>query len=75
MASGVKTYNGAVRADTNKVRLTNIVELAEAHAKWTGVMVSVPFSHVTPAAFVAHNAHGENYEAIAREIYWAALWR
>lgn len=34
----------------------------------TGVVTSVPWSHATPAGFVAHNPSRNNYEAIAREM-------
>ncbi|MDZ7376220.1 MAG: alkaline phosphatase [candidate division KSB1 bacterium] len=68
MATGAKTYNGAIGVDVNKVRLKNIVEMAEALGKATGVITSVPFSHATPAGFVAHNVNRRNYEEIAREM-------
>lgn len=68
MATGAKTYNGAIGVDTNKVRLRNIIELAEDLGKSTGVITSVPFSHATPAGFVAHNVDRKNYEEIAREM-------
>lgn len=68
MATGTKTYNSAIGVDVNKVRLKNIVEMAEALGKATGVITSVPFSHATPAGFVAHNVDRKNYEEIAREM-------
>jgi len=42
--------------------------MAESTGKATGVVTSVPFSHATPAAFVAHNESRNNYHEIAHEM-------
>jgi alkaline phosphatase len=55
MATGVKTYDGAIGVDENRKRLRNLVEGAEEQGKSTGVVTSAPVSHATPAAFVAHS--------------------
>jgi len=68
MASGVKTYNGAIGVDVNRNRLKLVTEYAEEAGKATGVVTSVEWSHATPAGFVAHNVSRENYAAIAQEI-------
>ncbi len=68
MATGKKTYNGAIGVDSNRAPIKNVVELAEELGKATGVVTSVPFSHATPAAFVAHNDSRANYAAIAEEM-------
>jgi len=68
MATGVKTYNGAIRVDSDKKKLKNIIERLEKLGKATGVVTTVPFSHATPAAFVAHNNQRSNYVEIAREM-------
>lgn len=68
MATGSKTYRYAVGVDTQRRDLVNIVELAEAQGRATGVVTSVQFSHATPAAFVAHNPTRRNYEEIARDM-------
>ncbi len=68
MATGAKTYNGAIGVDTTGQRIQNIIERAEELGKATGVITSVQFSHATPAAFVAHNVQRKNYEQIAREM-------
>lgn len=70
IASGVKTYNGAVAVDLHGRPASSIFDMAEAVGKATGVVSSMPFSHGTPASFVAHNHHRENYAAIAREMLW-----
>ena len=68
MATGVKTYNGAIGVDVDTNKVTNLVEQAESLGKSTGVVTSVMLSHATPAAFVAHNKQRRNYVEIAREM-------
>ncbi|MFW6155701.1 MAG: alkaline phosphatase [Armatimonadota bacterium] len=68
LATGVKTYRGAIGLDDNKSNLRNIVELAEENGRRTGVVTSVQISHATPATFVAHNESRNNYEEIAKEM-------
>jgi alkaline phosphatase len=68
MATGVKTYDAAIGVDVNGAPLKNSLELAEEKGKATGVVTSVEWSHATPAGFVAHNPHRNNYEAIAKEM-------
>ncbi len=68
MATGTKTYNGAIGVDINKKKLPNLVEWAEKMKKSTGVITSVPLSHATPAGFVAHNEQRHQYDEIAKEM-------
>lgn len=68
MAAGQKTYRYAVGFDCRRKPLTNIVEMAERSGRSSGVVTTVPFSHATPAAFVAHNVTRRNYEELAREM-------
>jgi len=68
IATGVKTYNGAIGVDVNKKPLENILERAERHGKATGVVSSVQFAHATPASFVAHNEKRNNIAEIAKEM-------
>ncbi|MFW5870847.1 MAG: alkaline phosphatase, partial [Candidatus Sumerlaeota bacterium] len=68
MATGRKTYRGAIGVDRNKQRLVNVVEWAETKGKSTGIVSSVQLSHATPAAFVAHNEKRHNFEEIAKEM-------
>lgn len=68
MATGVKSYNAAIGVDVNTSPLLNLVERAEQLGKATGVVTSVPFSHATPAGFVAHNASRDNYTQIAADM-------
>ncbi len=68
MATGVKTVNGAIAVDPDRVRLESIVERAERIGKATGIVSSVIFSHATPACFAAHNHNRNRYEEIASEM-------
>jgi alkaline phosphatase len=68
MACGIKTYNKAIGVDFKGNPVKNISEQAEDLGKATGVVTTVPFSHATPAGFVAHNKERDAYEEIAREM-------
>ena len=65
MATGVKTYNGAIGVDPDGNIVENLSERAISLDKSAGVVSSVPFSHATPAAYVAHEANRNDYHAIA----------
>jgi alkaline phosphatase len=65
LATGVKTYNGAIGVGPDKQPVENILERAEKRGMATGVVTSVPFSHATPAGFLAHNEGRGNYCDIA----------
>lgn len=68
MATGTKTYNGAIGVDPNLKNLPNLTEDFEAKGKSTGVITSVELSHATPASFVAHDVDRRNYSGIANEM-------
>lgn len=68
MSTGQKTYCGAIGVDVAKCPLPHVLEEAEALGKATGVVSTVPFSHATPAAFVAHDTKRGHYAEIAREM-------
>jgi alkaline phosphatase len=68
MATGIKTYNAAIGVDVNKKPVMNLVERAEQLGKSTGVVTSVPFSHATPAGFVAHDPARDDYQGIAKQM-------
>ncbi|MGA1875916.1 MAG: alkaline phosphatase [bacterium] len=74
MSTGHKTCRGAIGLDISQQPLIHIAELAEGLGKSTGVVTSVPFSHATPAGFVAHTMSRHDYEGIANEmIYFSAV--
>ncbi|HRY31376.1 MAG TPA: alkaline phosphatase [Bacteroidales bacterium] len=68
LASGVKTYNGAIGVDVAFQPVATIAERAKQLGKAAGLVTSVPLSHATPAGFAAHNKQRSNYEEIAREM-------
>jgi alkaline phosphatase len=68
MATGVKTYSGAIGVDVAGRPLKNAIEAAEERGMATGVVTSVQWSHATPAGFLAHNPSRNNYAEIAREM-------
>lgn len=54
LATGAKTYNGAIGMDDNKSVLQSVAERAKKSGKKVGVTTSVSVDHATPAAFYAH---------------------
>ncbi|GLS83097.1 alkaline phosphatase [Paraferrimonas haliotis] len=65
LATGVKTYNGAISVDENKQPVTTIMEMARERGMATGVAVTSQINHATPAAFLAHNESRRNYDELA----------
>ncbi|CAA6830350.1 MAG: Alkaline phosphatase (EC [uncultured Aureispira sp.] len=54
MATGSKTYNGAISMDIHQNKLKTIVEYAE-EANWlTGIVTTATVTHATPACFYGH---------------------
>lgn len=68
MSTGHKTYDGAVGVGLDGGPLRHALELAEERGKATGLVTSVPISHATPASFVAHHGHRDDFETIARQM-------
>jgi alkaline phosphatase len=68
LATGVKTYNGAIAVDGGQRPLVAITELARQAGLKTGVITSVPFFDATPACFAAHNGGRGNATAISHEM-------
>ncbi|RLV61380.1 alkaline phosphatase [Parashewanella curva] len=66
MATGVKTYNGAIGVDEHKHPVETLFEKAKAKGKATGVAVTSQVNHATPASFLAHNEYRRNYVEIAK---------
>lgn len=73
MASGVKTFNGAIGVDADKRPVPTLVELARAGGLATGVVVTCSVTHATPAAFLAHQGSRKLEDAIALDIARAGL--
>ncbi len=54
IATGVKTYNGAIGVDANGKPVQSVLELAAKHGKSTGLVTTSQVTDATPAAFGAH---------------------
>ena len=54
LATGHKTYNGAIAVDTTGRALATVLEGAKAKGMATGVVVTSRITHATPACFTAH---------------------
>lgn len=68
LASGHKTYNNAINWSNDDAPLKNIGEYVVESGRALGVVSSVPWSHATPAGFLAHNNNRNNYAEIGKEV-------
>lgn len=68
LATGVRTHNNVIGLDTDGMPVRNLTERAQETDRASGVVSSVQFNHATPASYVAHNSHRNNYLPIAREM-------
>ena len=73
LATGEKTYNGAIGMDDNKNVLQTVAEKAKKAGKKVGVTTSVSIDHATPAAFYAHQPSRNMYYEIALDLPKANL--
>ena len=63
LATGKKTYNGAISVGEDKKAIQTVAEKAKKAGKKVGVTTSVSVDHATPAAFYAHQPdRNMNYE-------------
>jgi len=65
LASGVKSYNGAIGVDVNKKPVKSVLHAAKAKGMKTGVVVTSQVNHATPASYITHNESRRNYNQIA----------
>lgn len=65
LATGHKTYNGAIALDVNKKPVETVLERAKKDGKSIGVVVTSQVNHATPAGYLAHNVSRQNYNEIA----------
>jgi len=68
LATGVKTYNGAIGMDDDKNVLRTVAERAKKSGKRVGITTSVSVDHATPAAFYAHQPNRNMYYEIALDL-------
>lgn len=65
LASGIKTYNGAIGMDEYKQPHETVLERAKERGLKTGIVVTSQINHATPASYLAHNENRRNYNEIA----------
>ena len=65
LATGVKSYNGAIGLDVDNIPVETVLEWAKKQGKKTGIVVTSQVNHATPASYLAHNESRRNYNAIA----------
>jgi alkaline phosphatase len=84
LATGYKTYNGAIALDVNKNSVETVLEFARKQGKKTGVVVTSQINHATPAGYLTHNESRNNYNAIAdsyidngikADVYFGGGWK
>ncbi|MCB0647950.1 MAG: alkaline phosphatase [Saprospiraceae bacterium] len=65
---GEKSYNAAIGVNKDTVAIRTLTEEAILQGYKTGVVVTSTIVHATPASFIAHNRHRNNYEEIAVDV-------
>jgi alkaline phosphatase len=69
LATGRKTNNNMVSVDPKtKQPLKTLVHLSNAKGLSTGVVATCDILHATPAAFLSHSIHRNNYEELAENL-------
>ncbi|MCE9789655.1 alkaline phosphatase [Shewanella chilikensis] len=67
LATGVKSYNGAISVDIQKQPIPTIMEKAKQRGMSTGVAVTSQINHATPAAFLSHSESRKHYVELANK--------
>ena len=65
LATGVKTYNGAMGVDADKNPVESFAERAKKAGKRVGITTSVSIDHATPGSHYAHEINRNMYYEIA----------
>lgn len=68
IACGVKTNNGYIGVDPQKLPVKSILEYAEENGRATGLIATSSITHATPASFIAHQASRYLDEKIAYDF-------
>lgn len=69
LATGVKSFNGAIGVDVNNQPVTTLLEAAKAQNYRTALVVTSTINHATPASFVAHVGSRQSYDEIANQYF------
>ncbi|MDG1023764.1 MAG: alkaline phosphatase [Flavobacteriaceae bacterium] len=68
MATGVKTYNGAIGIDPQKRPQKSILQYCQEKGYSTALLATSSIVHATPASFYAHVKSRNQYEDIALQL-------
>lgn len=68
LATGVKTYNGAISIDLEGHRRPTIAEAAKQSGRSVGLVTTCQITDATPAAFGAHVPNRVDHSEIARQF-------
>ena len=68
LATGHKSYNGAIGVAADGTPVTSIAEMAHRHGAKVGVATSVTINHATPASFYAHQKSRNDYYEIGAQL-------
>lgn len=68
LATGVKTYNGAIGVNPDKEPVESVAVKAKRSGKRVGITTSVSIDHATPSAFYAHQESRSWYYEIALDL-------
>jgi alkaline phosphatase len=72
LASGVRTYNGAIGLDDDRQPVASVLEAARSRGMRTGLVTTTRITHATPAAFAAHVPARSMEEEIAVHLLTVA---
>lgn len=67
LASGVKTFNGAIGVNSLHAPIPSMLDMAKEQGYLTGIAVTCQVNHATPAAFIAHADSRHSYDSIANQ--------
>lgn len=68
IATGTKTYNGAIGVDVNNKPLKSILKIFEEQGLSTGLVATCDITHATPASFIANVESRGQADAIAAQF-------
>ncbi|MCS7205001.1 MAG: alkaline phosphatase [Leptospiraceae bacterium] len=68
IATGQKTYNNGISVNMQKEPIKTIMEYAKEKGYAFGVVVTSSIVHATPAVFLAHAPHREDYYDLAMDV-------
>lgn len=69
LATGIKSYNGAIGVDVNKQPLETVLHRAHKLGMQTGLAVTSHIVHATPASYMVANEQRKNYSQIADSFF------